>query len=229
VRPLAAIAAVILLVLSFLTVRQIGTWRSSNDLWSHALEVTKDNYVAEDYIGSSLLVENYEATGQRYSDEATAHFRNALRINPHDAIGHLNVGADYHEHGKLQEAIEQYTEMLKCTNDTHLQAKAYIAMGAAYAQLHAFDRAEQAYRIAMKLEPNNRGLFMRLGQLGVEQKIAQLADNVAAHPKAQDYVALGQLQQAVGRPTDARKSFEQALKLDPKSGDARSALENIAQ
>ena len=227
--PLAAVAATILVLFSFLTVRQIGTWRSSNDLWSHALQVTKDNYIAEDYIGSALLVETYERTGQRYSDEATAHFRNALRINPHDAIGHLNVGADYHEHGKLQEAIEQYTETLKCTNDSHLEAKAYIGLGAAYGQLHAFDRAQQAYHMAMQLEPENRGLFMRLGQLGMEEKIAQLTDDVAAHPSAENYVVLGQLQQSAGRPTEARKSFEQALKLNPQSGDARSALASIAQ
>jgi protein O-mannosyl-transferase len=226
---LASIAAVIFFVLSLLTVRQIGTWASSNDLWSHALEVTKGNYVAEDYIGSALLVETYETTGQRYSDEATAHFRNALQINPHDAIGHLNVGADYHEHGKLQEAIEHYSDTLKDTNDAHLQAKAYIALGAAYGQLHAFDQAERAYQMAMKLEPDNRGLFMHLGQLELEHKIAQVTENVATHPTAQDYVVLGQLQQSVGRPTDARKSFEQALKLDPKSGDARSALASVAQ
>jgi Tfp pilus assembly protein PilF len=229
IRPLAAAAAVTLCVLSFLTVRQIGTWASSNDLWSHALQVTTGNYVAEDYIGSALLVETYETTGQRYSDEAAAHFRNALEINPHDAIGHLNVGADYHERGKLQEAIEHYSDTLKDTNDTHLQAKAYIALGAAYGQLHAFDQAERAYQMAMKLEPDNRGLFMHLGQLELEHKIAQVTENVATHPTAQDYVVLGQLQQSVGRPTDARKSFEQALKLDPKSGDARSALANIAQ
>jgi len=229
VRPLAAAALVIIVALSFLTVRQIGTWRSSNDLWLHALQVTKDNYVAEDYIGSALLVETYESTGQRYSDEATAHFRNALRINPYDAISHLNVGADYHEHGRLQEAIEQYSETLKCTNDTHLQAKAYIAMGTAYGQLRAFGQAEQAYQMAIKLEPNNRGLFFRLGELEMEEKIAQLAENVAVHPSAQDYVVLGQLQQSVGRAVEARRSFEQALKLDPKSGDARTALASIPQ
>lgn len=229
VHSLAAAAAATLFILSFLTVRQIGTWASSNDLWSHALEVTKGNYVAEDYIGSALLLETYEATGQRYSDEATSHFRNALQINPHDAIGHLNLGADYHEHGKLQEAIEHYSDTLKYTNDTHLEAKAYIALGAAYGQLHAFDQAERAYQMAMKLEPDNRGLFVHLGQLELEHKIAQLTDNVATHPTAQDYVVLGQLQESVGRPRDAQRSFEQALKLDPKSGDARSSLANIAQ
>ena len=229
VRPLAAVAVLAMLLLSFLTVRQIGTWRSSNDLWSHALQVTCGNYVAEDYIGSALLVQSYEATGQRYSDEATKHFRNAIRINPHDAIGNLNVGADDHEHGRLREAIEHYSETLRSTNDTHLLAKAYIALGAAYGQLHAFDQAQQAYRMATKFEPDNRGLFMRMGQLALEEKIARLADNVAAHPNAEDYVVLGQLQQSVGRPVEARKSFEQALKLDPKSGEARNALATVAQ
>jgi tetratricopeptide (TPR) repeat protein len=227
--PLRAVAATVLVLFSFLTVRQIGTWRSSRDLWSHALEVTQDNYVAEDYIGSALLVETYERTGQRYSDEATAHFRNAMRINPHDAISHLNVGADYHEHGKLPEAIEQYTETLNCTRDSHLEAKAYIGLGAAYGRLHVFDRAQQAYHMAMQLEPENRGLFMRLGQLGMEEKIAQLTGDVATHPSAENYVVLGQLQQSVGRPTEARKSFEQALKLNPQSGEARSALAGIQQ
>jgi cytochrome c-type biogenesis protein CcmH/NrfG len=63
----------------------------------------------------------------------------------------------------------------------------------------------------------------------MEEKIAQLTDEVAAHPSAENYVVLGQLQQSVGRPTDARKSFEQALKLNPQSADARSALGSIRQ
>lgn len=217
------------ILLSILTLRQIDTWRSSNDLWSHALNVTSNNYLAEDYMGSALLVQAYEDTGQRYSDDATVHFRNAVRINPHDAIGHLNLGADLHEHGKLTEAIEQYSEVLQATSDEHLRAKAYIALGAAYGQLHKFDQAEQAYRMAMQLEPGNQGLLMRLGELGMEERIAELSENAAAHPAAQTYVTLGQLQQSLGRMEEARMSFEQALKLDPKSEAARSGLASISR
>jgi len=215
-------------VLAVLTLRQLDTWRSSNDLWSHALTVTSNNYLAEDYIGSALLVEAYETTGQRYSDEATVHFRNAVRINPHDVIGHLNVGADFHEHGRLNEAIDQYTEVLQSTSDEHLRAKAYIALGSAYGQLHRFDEAEQSYRMAMQLEPGNQGLLMHLGQLGMEERIAELSKDAVAHPAVQTYVVLGQLQQSVGRIDEARGSFERALKLDPKSKDARGALESIS-
>ncbi len=221
--------AAVFCVLVILTLRQIATWRSSNDLWAHALQVTENNYLAEDYMGSAQLVRAYEASGQRYSDEAAAHFRNAARINPHDAISHLNLGADFHEHGRLQEAIEQYTEMLQYTRDEHLMAKAYVALGAAHAQLHAFAEAEQFYRLAAQLEPGNQGLFMRMGQLGVEKKIVQLADAAAAHPTAQSYLVLGQLQESAGHVAEARDSYRQALKLNPKSEDARTGLAGVMQ
>jgi hypothetical protein len=81
-----AVAAAVIAGLSFLTWRQIGYWRSSYDLWSHALAVTKDNYMAEDFVGSALLLQAYEQNGQRYSDDALVHFKNAVRINPADAI-----------------------------------------------------------------------------------------------------------------------------------------------
>lgn len=213
--------------LAILTIRQIATWRSSYDLWSHALQVTTNNYLAEDYMGSALLVQAYETSGRGYSDEATAHFRNAARINPHDAISHLNLGADFHEHGRLQEAIEQYTEMLHYTRDEHLMAKAYIDLGAAYGQLHAFDKAEQFYRLAAQLEPGNQGLFMRMGQLGMEEKIVQLAETAVAHPSVENYFVLGQLQQSAGHMAEARESYRRALKLNPKSEDIRTSLANI--
>jgi protein O-mannosyl-transferase len=221
--------AAVFCVLGFLTVRQIATWRSSNDLWAHALQVTDDNYLAEDYMGSALLEQAYETNGQRYSDEATVHFRNAARINPHDAISHLNLGADLHEHGKLREAIEQYEEMLQYTRDEHLMAKAYIALGAAYAQLHDFAEAERFYRLAGQLEPRNQVLFMRMGRLGMEEKIVQLSEAAAAHPTALNYMVLGQLQESAGHVAEARESYRQALKLNPKLEDARTSLSGVTQ
>ncbi len=221
--------AAVFCLLVFLTVRQIATWRSSDDLWAHALQVTEDNYLAEDYMGSALLEQAYVTNGQRYSDEATAHFRNAARINPHDAISHLNLGADLHEHGKLQEAIEQYEEMLQYTRDEHLMAKAYIALGAAHAQLHDFAEAERFYRLAAQLEPGNQGLFMRMGQLGMEEKILQLSEAAAAHPSAQNYMVLGQLQESAGHVAEARESYRKAVRLNPKLADAGRSLSGVSQ
>ena len=50
----ATVAVLILGVLSFLTWRQIGYWRSEYDLWSHDLEVAPDNPLAISNLGDAL-------------------------------------------------------------------------------------------------------------------------------------------------------------------------------
>jgi hypothetical protein len=45
--------------------------------------------------------------------------------------------------------------------------------------------------MATRFEPDNRGLFMRIGQLGMEEQIAQLTEATATHPTVENYVALG--------------------------------------
>jgi cytochrome c-type biogenesis protein CcmH/NrfG len=63
----------------------------------------------------------------------------------------------------------------------------------------------------------------------MEERIAELSEEVVAHPALQTYIVMGQLQQSMGRLDDAQKSFQQALKLDPKSEDARSGLASITR
>jgi tetratricopeptide (TPR) repeat protein len=218
-----SIVAAALVVLSLLTWRQIRYWRGSRDLWTHALEVTKDNYMAEDYVGSALLVEAYQATGQRHLDEALVHFQNAVRINSNDPISHLNLGADLHERGKLREAIEQYQTVLSLTQDPHLVAKSLIDLGAAFQQLGDYAASEQYYREAQKLEPDNRVIFMNLGKLGMAERVQELAASAAAHPTPVAYLQLGQLQQAAGMTAEARQSFQTALKLNPNYYEAQKA------
>jgi protein O-mannosyl-transferase len=227
VRVSASVVAAVLVALSFLTWRQIRYWRSSRALWTHALEVTKANYMAEDYVGSALLVEAYQATGQRHLDEALVHFQNAVRINSNDPISHLNLGADMHEHGQLREAIEQYQTVLSLTQDPHLVAKSLIDLGAASQQLGDYAASEQYYREAQKLEPDNRVIFMNLGKLGMAERVQELAASAAAHPTPAAYLQLGQLQQAAGMAADARQSFQTALKLNPKSYEAQKALTSL--
>ena len=89
--PLAASAAV-LLALSILTWGQVHTWQSTFSLWSHSLEITPENYVAEDSIGTILLDEGLKTTGDKCADQALLHFQNAVRIYPQDSLGRLNVG-----------------------------------------------------------------------------------------------------------------------------------------
>jgi tetratricopeptide (TPR) repeat protein len=223
-----SVALMALAALSFLTWRQIGFWRSSFDLWSHALDVTKDNFMAEDYVGTSLLLRNYEATGQRFSEEALVHFQNAVRINPQDPFSHLNLAADLHEHGQLKEAIQQYKAVLDLTGDPHLVVKCLFDLGAAYHQLGDYANAEKYYREALRLEPRNHVVFTSMGKLGMDKRIQELKASASANPSAGAYLQLGQLQQAAGYSSEASASFQTALKLDPGLAEARKALNALS-
>ena len=223
-----AASVAVLVVLSVLTWRQIGFWHSSYELWAHALQVTADNYRAEDYVGSALLVRAYESSGQRYSEEATEHFRNAVRINPQDPIGHLNVGAYLHERGQLNDAVQEYRAVLQLTPDLHLRTKALIGLGAAHQQLGDHSTARQYYTEVLKLEPGNTAVFLSMGRLGMEQRIQELITAASRHPSSDAYLQLGQLQEAAGHNKDARSSFEAAVKLNPKSANAKSALDRAS-
>jgi len=220
-------AAAVLVACSWLTWRQIRVWNSSYDLWSHAIEVTADNYWAEDYVGSALLVKAYEASGQRYSEEALTHFRNAVRINPQDAIGHLNIGAYLHEHGQLPEAVQEYEIVLRVAQERHLRLKALTDLGAANQQLGNYAVARQYYNEVLKLDPANRAVFISMGKLAMEESIQQLATAAAKRPTSNAYFELGELQQSAGHIPEARTSFEAALKLDPRFAPAQSAIAGL--
>src|SRR5262249_54959613 len=84
----AGVSAV--LAFTVATRAQIYSWHDDFTLWSHALAVTHDNFVAENNFGSALMRQ-----GRR--EEAIAHFRNAAVIEPDDATSQMNLGIYAHE------------------------------------------------------------------------------------------------------------------------------------
>ena len=222
-----AAALALITVLSVLTWRQIGTWRSNYDLWSHAVDSTSDNFMAENFLGEAIMVKQFESTGQRYSQEAETHFRKAIRLNPGDLESRINLGVDLHEHGQLNDAIEQYLAVLRLTTDEYLTSRALIDLGAAYHQLGDYKKSREYYAQALQIDPGNQAIFVNLGRLSMDERIAQLAASASSRPSPQAYVELGNLQQAAGHLPEARESYRLALKLDPKMSDAIEALNQL--
>ena len=79
-------AAAVLIARTVVTHHQIGYWQSNYHLWSPALAVTKNNFVAQDNLGGALILEGKE-------EEAHPHFEAAARINPRGPLSRSNLGA----------------------------------------------------------------------------------------------------------------------------------------
>jgi tetratricopeptide (TPR) repeat protein len=212
-----ATAALVLAVLGLLTWRQVGFWRDSIQLWTHALAVTDNNLFAEDNLADALLRVNR-------NDEALVHFKNASRIDPTDPTSSINIAADLQDHGRLDEAIAQYQTALNWTTESKLRVIIYHNLGNAYRRLGDLTAAQEAYLEALKLQPENGQTMERLGRLRIEKAVQDLRNETSVHPSAAGFAQLGDLLRDLGRDGEARDAYAAALKLEPKMVSARQAL-----
>jgi len=224
---IAGAAAAVLFAFALLGRRQLQTWESSFSLWTHSLEVTSENYVAEDFVGAALLNEAFNTTGQSCSDEALQHFERAVSINPQDSLGHLDVGFCNQSRGHLQKALEEYKTALQYAPNKYLRARAYLNLGAVYDSLGDFKSSRESYEQGLKVHPADQQIRAGLTHLDADEQLAELSNSAQSRPTAAAYLQLGTLQQKLGYSQDARASFQKALSLDPRSVTARNALESL--
>ena len=250
----AASACGVLLVLAILSWRQAALWKSSAALFSHAVAVTENNWLAHANLASALAL-------QGRTDEAVAHYEEALRINPGHARSHNNLGFILAARGRLDDAIVQYTEALRNHPDYALahdnlgvalakqgriaeaiahfrealrglpdDAAAHYDLANALLQAGSLDDAIAEYSEALRLDPasaparNNLGLA--LARSGrTREAVAVYRDLLAASP---DYVEahynLGAVLAGEGRLEEAIVEFSTALRLRPDLAAARRAL-----
>jgi protein O-GlcNAc transferase len=196
--------------------------------------VTPDNYVGEDIVGTALLEEAFRATGQKCVTEARLHFQNAVRINPEDTLGHIDLGFCRETQGKLQEALQEYQTALQGTRSKFLKKRALINLGGVYLALRQFSLARNSYNECLKVDPGDEDALKGLARVDKEEKMPSLEETITAlsraaseHPDARLYFQLGNLLRAAGRVPEALSSYQRAVSLDPNLAQARVALEEL--
>jgi tetratricopeptide (TPR) repeat protein len=227
-------ACAVLLVLSFLTRMQLRNWESSYALFTHSLQVTPDNYVGEDIVGTALLEEAFRTTGQKCTTEALLHFQNAVRIYPADTLGHIDLGFCRETQGNLQEAIKEYQTALHVTESKFLRKRALINLAGVYRASRQFALARNYYNECLQVDPGDQDARKGLARVDKEEKMPSLEDAIAAlsraaaqHPDAKLYLQLGNLQRVAGRVPDALISYQKAFSLDPNLAEAGAALKEL--
>ena len=146
VRALAAVAAVALISLAAVARIQLNYWRDNVTLWTHALEVTPDNSIAETSLGSAL-------TDEKRFDEALRHYRAALAISPLDPVANIDVGFLEQKQGDFYAAIQQYKTVIATTQKPELKKKALINLGYVYRDLGDIQKAQESFAAATAMQP----------------------------------------------------------------------------
>jgi Flp pilus assembly protein TadD len=154
-RALIGAACVAIAAYAFVAHLQLQVWRDSTVLWTHALEVTTDNYRAQNAVGA-LLVES------GHVDEAVPHLVEAVRIEPAFAEAHNNLGTALARRGQLDEAMSHYREALRLSPDL---AQAHNNLGLALARTGDVDGAVREIREAVRLAPDRQDFRYNLDVL----------------------------------------------------------------
>jgi len=140
-------------------------------LWSHTLQVTENNFIAEDNLGGALVLENR-------AEEAFPHFQAASRINPRDPMSRGNLATYFMTHGRTREAVAQYEQAVELTSDTGLLAQMYANMASARRDLGEDEQARQNFEESLRLNPNQFNAWLGLGLLA--EKSGRLDEAIAA-------------------------------------------------
>ena len=201
----------VLAILAVLTWQQCGYWKNSVALFSHAVQVTNDNFLAHNSLGLALFDEGK-------TEEAIHYYNQALRINPYYTEAYSNRGSAYVKLGQYQRAIEDYNDAIRQKQDS---ARYYYNRGLAYNNLGQYQRAIEDYNQAIRITPDyanayyNRGsAYVKLDQYqraieDYNQVIRITPDYAEAfNNKGTAYVELGQYQCAI-------EDYNQAIRITP--------------
>jgi len=214
------VPVIVLVALSLVTWRQLGYWRNSVDLWTHALEVTPSNIIAEENLGAVLGDLGRE-------DEALRHYQTAVSINPTEPNALLNLGTNLMRHRRLEEASDTFETVIRTSKDPQWLAPAYRGLGAVSDMSGDRAKARENFLRALQFDPNNSNDIYNLSLIEAEDGAAKLSRMVATHPTADGYLQLGRMLEAAHKLDDAQEAYEKAVGLNPKLAEAQQALQDM--
>ena len=216
-RPLApsplliAMAIVVIVALVVCTRVQLRYWRDGLTLFSHAIAVTKDNDLAHIHVGMNL------AERGKLS-EATAHYQEALRINPYADRAHNNLGNVYLGQGKFDAAMSEYESALELRPSN---PAVHFNIGVLLGRRNRLADAVVAYRRALDIKPDYPEVRANLAQIlerqgKMDEAIACFSDGVRLFPSdAHVRHQLGLKLAKAGRLDEAMIQYKEAVRLKP--------------
>jgi tetratricopeptide (TPR) repeat protein len=222
---LAAAFLILLISFVFVTQKQIRYWRSSITLFTHTLEITSRNAIAENNLGSALV-----EAGQ--AQAALPHFLAAVQFAPDLPSAHYNLGVLFQQQGQLIEAAAQYRQAIAVSSDAFEAAQAHNNLGVLYLGLQNFPVAITELSNAIALNPAKQNAYIARGtaEFQTSNFPAAIADFSRAASLAPSPLALFWLGRSYEVTHDfdrAAGAYQAALQLVPNFPDARARLEAL--
>jgi tetratricopeptide (TPR) repeat protein len=173
-------AAALVAVLGASTWTQLGYWHDTRTLFTRALEVTQNNWIAHDQVAladyrdgdmdgarkeirSSLAINPVDPvanmnmgillSAKQQDAQAIPYFQNSLLVQPECAAAHNGLGVCLQHRGNFQEAYDHFARAVVLKPD---YAAAHSNLGGLLGQIGMRDKAIVELRLAVKLDPDDQ-------------------------------------------------------------------------
>jgi len=203
-------AALVLVALAILSVRQIGYWSDSETLFERAIAVDDSAYI-RDNLATKLIEEDR-------LNEAETNLLAAVRLAPDEYPHHNNLAVLYGKMRRPQDALAQAQIAAGLAPDNHSVAEtlglARLAISDYSGALQSFDRAVQLGSDSTTLAPviNDAGVALaKTGRMGEAETLFRKA--IAYDPLYVDahYNLVHDLA-AMGKQVEAKQALETAIR-----------------
>lgn len=188
--PLFISATVLFAGLSWI---QVGYWRNDETLFEHAVRVTRENWLAYENYGATLIeVGKYPAAAAIYEEllrngqgnssmynnlgvlfmyqgrypEAAEYYRKAITLRPNYGKAYANFGALHIRQRNYSEATLAFNKAIQFGDAA---PSTFRQMGTALAHSGRLEEARQAFSQALSLNPGDRESQLQMRMLSTRQ------------------------------------------------------------
>ncbi len=161
-------------------------------------------------------------------DDSVAAYESAVAINPELGIAYYKLGVCYYRMGKLEQALNAFSTVSKVGSESHAMASYFVGLINLF--LGRDDAADDAFTAFRKQSPESQIANFYLAQLKMKQKnydqaLKLLDELVQGNPGfAEVHYMLGVVQYGLHNNTEAIKSFQRALELNPEDERSKTKL-----
>ena len=225
-KSVSIILMVLFLVMcAMLSYKQIGYWKDSTTVFSHAITVNPDNVVARLNLGLAL----YKADNK---DEALEHLNRAVQLEPRNRKARNGLGYVLRDMGQYRKAIDHLSEAVRIDPK---YSKAHVDLAICLAQTGDLDRARDHFIEAIKLNTDYLDACYQYGYaLGHQKKyresFEQLKKTLNIDPEYTNQYDLGRGIKSYedGRLPEAERLLKEVIRRFPKKSEAFLYLGLIA-
>jgi len=224
---IAASGMAVLVVLASVTFLQLSYWMNSYTLFNHAVQVTRNNYVAENDLGEALV-------GMGKPELALSHFVAATQDAPNFSTGHYNLAVQLQKQNRLEEARREYLMDLQYVGDPVEAAQAHNNLGVLYLTQGKSEDAVSELNVALQIDPAKQNSYLSRGIAEYKSGKFAPAETDFSHatslsPSPQASFWLGRVRETRGDFAGATSAYRQAVQIAPDMAEATqrlNALEN---